>query len=58
MKVKLMLCAVLAIAFAACTQEDALTNESGVKVLSAVIENNSNNSRVGFTDGAAAFFWT
>ena len=58
MKLKFMLSAVIAIAFAACTQEDTLTNESGAKVLNAVIENNSNNSRVGFTDGTAAFFWT
>ena len=58
MSKKLMWGALMAIAFASCTQEDVQNNVSGLKSLDASVENNADNSRVGFADGTAAFFWT
>jgi hypothetical protein len=49
---------VIALAFASCTQEDALNNEYGLKTLEVSVEKGV-ESRVGFTDAAQAeFFWT
>ena len=58
MKMKLMWCTLIAIAFASCTQEDVLNNGAGQNTLRASMEEIGTKSRVGFTDGTAEFFWT
>ena len=58
MSKKLMWGALMAIAFASCTQEDVQNYANGLKSLSASVENFADNSRVGFADHTAAFFWT
>lgn len=58
MKTKFISGAIMAMAFVACTQEDTLDNNFGVKELKADVEAYRTSSRVGFTDGDADFFWT
>ena len=58
-KKNLMWGALVAIAFASCTQEEVLNDGSGMKTLSVTTEDASNKgSRVGFADQTAAFHWT
>ena len=45
-------------ALVACTQEETLNNEFGLKKLKTEVEGYHTSSRVGFTDKDAAFFWT
>lgn len=55
----LMWGALVAIAFASCTQEEVLNNGFGTKTLSVSFEDASyKGSRVGFADQTAAFHWT
>ena len=58
-KKNLMWGAMMAIAFASCTQEEVLNNGFGTKTLSVTLEDaNYEGSRVGFADQTAAFHWT
>ena len=48
----------MTIFFIACTQEDDFGNKQGMVQLKSNLEDFVTSSRVGFTDGDAAFFWT
>ena len=56
-KVKLLTGLALGIFMAGCNSEEAL-EAPGMKTLKVQVEEYTPSTRVGFTDGEAAFFWT
>jgi hypothetical protein len=58
MKTRLISGIIMMMALVACTQEEMLNNEFGLKKLKTEVEGYHTSSRVGFTDKDAAFFWT
>lgn len=58
MKTRLISGIIMMMALVACTQEETLNNEFGLKKLKTEVEGYHTSSRVGFTDKDAAFFWT
>jgi len=58
MRIKVFMMAAIAVLLGACSQDKMFDHELSLKKLSAGVEGNEANSKVGFADGTGEFFWT